>query len=145
MGWSVEVHERQRLAEAAAARRPKRAAPAEPRPIESGVWRVSAGEQPSPLQQHGHCPASGQSVVQMRSVPVAVNHVTAPHLHRSPAVCAMLPAGGTLLSKRHAPFAPGSKTVTALAAAVLAALWALQRPAPKVWTGVAAAPKPIRW
>jgi hypothetical protein len=46
MGWSVEVHERQRLAEAAAARRPKRAAAAEPRPIESGVWRVSAGEQP---------------------------------------------------------------------------------------------------
>ena len=47
MGWSVEVHERQRLAEAAAARRPKRTAAAELRPIESGIWRVSAGEQPS--------------------------------------------------------------------------------------------------
>lgn len=44
MGWSVEVHERQRMAEAAAAKRPKRAQLAKPRPIESGVWQVSAGE-----------------------------------------------------------------------------------------------------
>lgn len=48
MGWSVEVHERQRLA--AAARRPKRRpSKGPPRPVESGVWEVSAGEGPAGL------------------------------------------------------------------------------------------------
>lgn len=32
-----------------------------------------------------------------------------------------------------------------VALTLLAVLWLLQRPAPTVWTGVAAAPKPIRW
>ncbi len=43
MGWSVEVHDRQQLREAAAQRRPRRQQPPPPRPIEQGVWQVPAG------------------------------------------------------------------------------------------------------
>jgi hypothetical protein len=39
----------------------------------------------------------------------------------------------------------GALTCVGCCNRLLAALWVLQRPAPKVWTGVAAAPKPIRW